>query len=53
MDVVLPVKDKTEVRVCLVAKPDKLTADLLTRMQLSLPTHPKTVQNVVEKIGGQ
>lgn len=53
MDVVLPVKDKTEVRLRLVAKPDKLTVDLLSQMQLSLPTRPKTIQNVVEKNGGQ
>jgi hypothetical protein len=53
MDVVLPVKAKTDVRLRLLAKPDKLTADLLTRMQLSLPTRPKTIQNVVEKNGGQ
>ena len=53
MDVVLPVKEKTEVRLRLVAKPEKLTVDLLSRMQLSLPTRPKTIQNVVEKNGGQ
>jgi len=49
MDVVLQVKDKAEVRLRLVAKPDKLAADLLARMQLRLPTRPKQVQNVVEK----
>jgi transposase len=49
MDVVLPVKDKTEVRLRLVAKPEKLAADLLARMQLKLPTRPKHIQNVVEK----
>lgn len=49
MDVVLPVKDKAEVRLRLVAKPEKLASDLLTRMQLRLPTRPKQVQNVVEK----
>jgi len=53
LDVVLPVKDKTEIRLRLVAKPDKLTADLLSRMRLSLPTRPKTISNVVEKTGGQ
>lgn len=51
MDVVLPVKNSTEVRLRLVAKPDKLAADLLARMQLKLPTRPKQVQNVVEKNG--
>jgi transposase len=51
MDVVLPVKGKTTVRLRVVAKPEKLAADLLARMQLRLPTRPKTVQNVVEKNG--
>ena len=51
MDVVLPVKDRTEVRLRLVAKPDDLTASLLSRLQLRLPTRPKRVQNVVEKNG--
>lgn len=49
MDVVLQVKDKADVRLRLVAKPDKLATDLLARMQLRLPTRPKQVQNVVEK----
>lgn len=49
MDVVLPVKNRAEVRLRLVAKPDKLAADLLARMNLRLPTRPKRVQNVVEK----
>jgi transposase len=52
MDVVLPVKDKADVRLRLVAKPDKLAADLLAHMQLKLPTRPKKVQNVVETRGG-
>jgi transposase len=51
MDVVLPVKDKADVRLRLVAKPDKLAADLLAHMQLTLPSRPKRVQNVVEKTG--
>ena len=42
------VKDKADVRLRLVAKPDKLAADLLAHMQLKLPTRPKRVQNVVE-----
>lgn len=53
MDVLLPVKGDTAVRLRLVAKPDKLAADLLSRMRLKLPTRPKTMQNVVEKIGPQ
>jgi transposase len=53
MDVVLPVKGNADVRLRLVAKPEKLTADLLSRMQLKLPTRPKSIQNVVEKTGGR
>ncbi|MFA5187571.1 MAG: hypothetical protein WC551_13915 [Patescibacteria group bacterium] len=49
MDVVLPAQDKADVRLRLVAKPEKLAADLLVRMQLRLPARPKQVQNVVEK----
>ena len=48
MDVVLQVKDKAEVRLRLVSKPDKLATDLLAHMQLRLPSRPKRVQNVVE-----
>lgn len=51
MDVVLPVKDKAEVRLRLVAKPEKLAADLLSKMQLRLPMRPKQIRNVVEKKG--
>jgi transposase len=50
MDVVLPVKDTEALRLRLVGKPEKPTAELLARMDLRLPTRPKEVQNVVEKI---
>lgn len=53
MDVVLPVKDKADVRLRLVAKPEKLAADLLSHLGLHLPTRPKTIQNVVETFGGR
>ncbi|MDA1088299.1 MAG: IS1634 family transposase [Verrucomicrobia bacterium] len=53
MDVVLPIKSNTTLRLRLVAKPEKLAADLLAHMQLKIPTRPKTIQNVVEKTGGQ
>jgi transposase len=49
MDVVLPVRDQAEVRLRLVAKPEKLAADLLARLRLKLPGRPKTIRNVVEK----
>jgi len=52
MDVVLPIKGNTNLRLRLVAKPEKLTADLIARMQLRLPSRPKTIQNVVEKNRG-
>ena len=52
MDVVLPVNDKAEVRLRLVAKPEKLAADLLAHMGLRLPTRPKTIQIVVETFRG-
>jgi transposase len=54
MDVVLPVKetqsqDTREVRLRVVARPDRPVAELLVRLGLELPTAPKMVQNVVEK----
>lgn len=51
MDVVLPIRDKADVRLRLVSKPEKLAADLLARLQLKFPNRPKIVQNVVEKNG--
>lgn len=50
MDVVLPVKDRAEVRMRVVAKPDRPVAELLHRLGVILPRTPKIVQNVVEKI---
>jgi transposase len=54
MDVVLPVKDSvsnraTELRLRVVAKPDRPVALLLQQLGLELPSAPKIVQNVVEK----
>jgi transposase len=49
MDVVLPVKDRPEIRLRLVARPEKLAHDLLAHMGLRLPRRPKTIENVVEK----
>jgi transposase len=56
MDVVLPVKqtesqESHEVRLRVVARPDRPVAELLVRLGLELPTAPKRVQNVVEKDG--
>jgi transposase len=56
MDVVLPVKQTEsqqshEVRLRVVARPDRPVAELLVRLGLELPSAPKQVQNVVEKNG--
>jgi len=56
MDVVLPVKatesqEMREVRLRVVARPDRPVAELLVRLGLELPNVPKLVQNVVEKNG--
>jgi transposase len=56
MDVVLPVKpeesqEPCEVRLRVVARPDRPVAELLVRLGLELPSAPKLVQNVVEKNG--
>lgn len=53
MDVALPVKDNADVRLRRVAKPERLAAELLARMQLKPPSRPRTIQNVVEKTEGQ
>ena len=56
MDVVLPVRqnesqERREVRLRVVARPDRPVAELLVRLGLELPSIPKLVQNVVEKNG--
>jgi hypothetical protein len=56
LDVVLPVKETEnqttrEVRLRVVARPDRPVAELLVRLGLELPNVPKLVQNVVEKNG--
>jgi len=50
LDVVLPVKDGTQLRLRTVAKLDKPVAELLAHLGLELPTAPKLIQNVVPKI---
>lgn len=57
MDVVLPIRDASskemsQVRLRVVARPDRPVAELLVRLGLELPSVPKLVQNVVEKNGG-
>jgi len=51
LDVVLPTREVGEVRLRVVARPDKLLAQLLARLGLDVPSQPKTVENVVPKIG--
>jgi transposase len=56
MDVVLPVRapghdEPHELRLRVVARPDRPVAELLHRLGLELPSAPKIVQNVVEKKG--
>lgn len=56
MDVILPVKETQseqtrEMRLRVVARPDRMVAELLVRLGLDLPNTPKLVQNVVEKNG--
>jgi transposase len=49
MDVVLPVRGDREIRLRTVSKPETLAEDLLTRMELKMPSRPKIIRNVVEK----
>ena len=58
MDIVLPIKETQsqqtrEVRLRVVARPDRAVAELLVRLGLDLPSVPKIVPNVVEKNGPQ
>jgi hypothetical protein len=51
MDVVVPIKNRGQLRLRLVAaRPDKSVAELLAHLGLALPTSPKIIPNVVEKI---
>jgi transposase len=57
MDVVLPIRDQSshdtrQVRLRVVAQPDRPVAELLVRLGLNLPSIPKPIQNVVEKNRG-
>jgi hypothetical protein len=52
MDVVLPVKRAelvTEIRLRVVARPEKRVAELLARLGLDLPTRSRIIENVVQK----
>jgi hypothetical protein len=49
LDVVLPTQEAGEVRLRVVARPEKLLAQLLARLGLELPSRPKIIENVVPK----
>ena len=56
LDVVLPIQETEsqqtrQVRLRVVARPDRMVAELLVRLGLELPSVPRVVQNVVEKNG--
>ena len=56
LDVVLPVRqsqsqETRQLRLRVVARPDRPVAELLVRLGLELPNAPKLLQNVVEKNG--
>jgi len=50
MDVVLPTQEGADVRLRVVAKPDKPLAQLLIRLGIELPNLPKVIENVVPKM---
>lgn len=49
MDVVLPTAEEGEVRLRVVAKPEKPLAELLAHLGLDLPRRPRILENVVQK----
>jgi len=50
MHVVLPVKDRNPIRLCVVAKPDDHVQVLLQHLDIKIPNCPKVIQNVVDKL---
>lgn len=53
MDVVLPTDTGVELRLRVVAQPEKELAQLLAHLGLGLPQRPKILANVVPKIGSK
>ena len=51
LDVILPIKNKADIRLRVVSKPEKLAHDLLCRLKLKIPSKPKIIKNVVENLG--
>ena len=52
MDVVLPTTESGEIRLRVVAKPEKPLAQLLIRLGIELPNVSKIIENVVQKNEG-
>jgi len=50
LDVVLPTRQGTELRLRTVSKPEQRLAILLQKLDLPLPNKPKSIANVVAKI---
>lgn len=46
MDVILPIKDKSPVRLRLVAKPEDHIKELVYRLGIKLPNQPKIMENI-------
>ena len=49
MDVVLPVRDRRELNLRVVSKPDEQVEQLLARLGLEIPNAPKMISNLVAK----
>jgi len=50
MDVVLPIKDRSPLRLRLVAKPEDHLKELMHRLNLKLPNQPKILAEMPPKI---
>jgi transposase len=50
MHVILPVKDRNPIRLCVVAKPDEHLQVLLQHLDIKIPNRPKVISNVVENL---
>ena len=50
LDVLLPAERKKNLRLRMVATPDKELKVLLQRMKILLPNKPKMIENVVTKM---
>ncbi len=56
MDVVLPVRTQqsvTQLRLRIVARPERMVAELLQRLELYLPQQSRTIENEVQNVVGK